>query len=525
MTSRYSFAAGGIVSASNTTSGGRIISQGPNVDRFGNCWVNADSTFRVFDAAATLLQSYSTDTLVTSVCTYALANQSPGTSWTESAHSIFDSAPGVAVFTEAGVSYIVVVFTKSNTVANTWLDTCALLLPASDGTYTVAGVTWGFAFNITEVGSNFLTKIRKIDLAGQKAFADPIIVAMGLGATAEGPCFKAFPSITATLGIASAVDQTRYLWPSTWFHTGDDYNAFGQHNEGLGINAGEDQPVFFMPGASSTTKIMVYVSKAAMAVTSQPFIVASLQPTYPDGCLAKATLPTTGFALTTSFPARTDTNLSAPVAAPGCFTDGVTPYDAFTDVGLHYDGTSGAGGDAEYFAVPRLIEPTGDGFLVGWYHPWFQDPTYAGSTNWLLKERLRLQTYSAATETFTDAGMLQGATAPIDDLGGSVGGPTDFMDINGWTLAVDGPSLAIWHYDGPSSTSSARFLTWRGLIGSKVVGQVTVHTRIGASRSGSPVVPPAPPLAPVNLIAPSISGVPNVGNEVTVDVGVWTGNP
>ncbi len=519
MATRYSFAAGHIAHLANPTAN-FMTSFGPQMDQWGRFWLCAGGngttglSAYAIDQTGTIVQSYTQNTIINAAGTYALANQTTANWPSNTGQVLYDTGFSTIVVQSGGQSKLVAFFNKSNAASPTgWYFTVAVFAIDAAGALTCQGVVWSPSFGLT---SNFLVRTNWIDLAGNKDFTQDIVVMCGIGATSDFPLLLKFPSINTINGTAYSFSQTQFQWAAG---VGTP-NGLGTATSAEGITVGGlfgslTPAAFLMPNASSGTDVLMYLNKRCMDTSSIPFVTATAV-TYPNGVMCKLALPAGGYSGATGSPTATPSATMTPVATPACFSTGAASFDAFTDIQKNVDGTSGAGYNDYYAWAPVLVNEGSGSFLVGWYQPWFQNNNYTGA--WSVVEKLRIMRYTSASGVFTDVSLLQGATVPISSIGSAAGGSPDYIDICGWQAFADGSDLKIWHCDGASGSGSAISVTWLGHIGTAIVGQVTVHTRIGDARTVALS-------APTNIALPSISGVPDVGNTLAGDAGTWTGNP
>lgn len=451
-----------------TVGGFDLTTRAIGMDRFDRVWqgtwpdVSDNNSFRCIDQTGTIVASYTNFDITSQVSAYALANQS-GASWLASGADHLDAAHGIAVFNLNGQSYLVYTLQKLNSSSGssaTWFSATAIFQINADASLTIKGLVW--ALGIT-AGSLQTGRTFRIDLAGGKGFTDPILVVQSFNTTAvNSPYVIQFPSVSDIIGKCSPLTGVRHVWPGPFTSPGDEFNPLAcGFPDVVGTNAGLDQESFFLPNALGGTDIFVYIGAGAMAAASMPFVTALRSGGFPNGCLVKATLSLQTVAFSTT-PTISDFNIGSAAGVSGVFIDGGgTPYDYFSDVGTNFDGT-GSHGSNQYFPAPRVIANGGlsGGWTVAWYAPYFINDTYVGA-NWSFYEKLRIQTYAPSTGQFTDVQLLKGPTVTIEQLGGSAGLPTDFMDVSGWDLfQLSGGNLRLWHYNGPSATSSAANVTW-----------------------------------------------------------------
>ena len=76
-----------------------------------------------------------------------------------------------------------------------------------------------------------------------------------------------------------------------------------------------------------------------------------------------------------------------------------------------------------------------------------------------------------------------------------------------------------------SGATSSSYTLRASDVGSKVLAVVTASNAGGQNSVTSAVVGPVLPAAPVDSIAPGISGTAQQGNTLTVSDGVWSNNP
>lgn len=466
MTTGYRFQGGYVASLPNAASFQQGTA-GNMMDRFNHLWFcpmalpEGNRPTYVIDDTGAVLATHVQSDVMTEIATYALAHQA-GSVWTITAPEVLGSSGfNLSTYTFAGVSYVVFhMILQNGTIASgpyQWFFVTAVYIANVDGSMSIQGVSW----TIASFGPpDFFGGTCKIDLAKTKTIDDQILVMVDWLDTLAQPMLIVFPPISAIIGAASAVNTTRLLMPGASHNPGDTFYGFAcpQMNSAVGNNGpGCDQAVFFMPNAAGGTNLYVYVGKRTMATSGIPYIV-TLRATYPDGVMVKAVLPAVVVTPTVTFPTLTNVNL-APAADPGVFlTAAAAPYDAFSDVGLNFDGTAGNASN-DYYGVPRVFGADGSKLLVGWYAPWFTNNTYTG-TGWSVDEKLRIQSYDPATELFTDLALVQGQTVNINQIGSSGGAPPEFIDISGWALYQDGDTLKLWHVNGPAATGAARWITW-----------------------------------------------------------------
>lgn len=444
-----------VASADNTQPYGLTASVGANTreaDSHGNWWGYAgpaNNVIQGFSPAGVLLTSINWEDLINMIRDYVLALHPSGSGWT----AALGGSGHFGILRDGDTTYLAV-YGHIYQGGLSFFEVLALVATAADGTLTVVGVTWT-AIGYTVFDDAIICG--SFDLMQNKTFADPILT---WSDEADHVSWgKVWPSVNAIIANQCCVfDSVRYIpTPST---VATAYYNFGVSTMGGGF--------FAMPyqDGVTKTKVLIYVSRAMQAANHAsgacPWLESNYA-TYPFGFMAQidfgAVVSPTVHAVGSGF-ASTDSPV-APSVDPDCFVDAAVPYSAFPDAGEYLDGTTGVRSDSNDYHLPPYVEAVGDGtYKVIWYEFFDCNNTYVGG-DWVIVGRLRIQIYDPATGLFTDAQIIEGDMATINQIGapGSSDNPGTIQIIN-FAIYTDGANIFVWSIDGGAATATGRLQVW-----------------------------------------------------------------